>query len=198
MLSFTWRNSLSVGVDHKTGNKLYNPHFKESDYFKFINKIINDKRLLKTLEDKGYKIRFIPHPNVVPQINDFDINDKYVEFEKASINYQEEFCKAKLMVTDYSSVYFDFGYLKKPVIYYQEDREKFFEGQVYQKGYFDYDTMGLGPCYTDYDKFIDNLIKIIKNDCVLDKKYLKVINSTFKYYDTKNCERVYNEIMKLK
>ena len=198
MLSFTWRNSLSVGVDYKTGNKLYNPHFKESDYFKFINKIINDKRLLKTLEEKGYKIRFIPHPNVVPQINDFDINDKYVEFEKVSINYQEEFCKAKLMVTDYSSVYFDFGYLKKPVIYYQEDREKFFEGQVYQKGYFDYDTMGFGPCYTDYDKFIDNLIKIIKNDCVLDKKYLNVINSTFKYYDTKNCERVYNEIMKLK
>ena len=102
------------------------------------------------------------------------------------------------MVTDYSSVYFDFGYLKKPVIYYQEDREKFFEGQVYQKGYFDYDTMGFGPYYTDYDKFIDNLIKIIKNDCVLDKKYLNVINSTFKYYDTKNCERVYNEIMKLK
>ena len=32
----------------------------------------------------------------------------------------------------------------------------------------------------------------------VDKKYLKVINSTFKYYDTKNCERVYNEIMKLK
>lgn len=198
MMSFTWRNSLSVGVDPKTGNKLYNPHFKESAYFKFINRIINDERLLKVLDEKNYKIRFIPHPNVVPQIKDFDINDKYIELEKGSINYQEEFCKAKLMVTDYSSVYFDFGYLKKPVIYYQEDRKKFFEGQLYKKGYFDYDTMGFGPCFTDYDKFIEGLIKIIKNDCVLEKKYLNIINSTFKYYDTKNCERVYNEIMKLK
>ena len=198
MMSFTWRNSLSTGYDRVTGEKIYNPKFKESDYFKYINKILNDEKLFKVLDKKGYKIRFIPHPNVLTQINDFDINDKYVEFEKNNINYQEEFCKSKLMITDYSSVYFDFGYLKKTVIYYQHDRDSFFESQIYQKGYFDYDTMGFGPCFSDYDSFINELIKMIENDCVLENKYLKRMNSTFKFDDNKNCERVYDEIKKLK
>lgn len=196
MLSFTWRNSLTIGVDHKTGNKLYNPEFKNSDYFKTINRILNDKKLLKILKEKNYKIRFIPHPNVMPQIDDFVLND-YVEVEKNEINYQEEFCKCKLLITDFSSVYFDFGYLKKPVIYFQNDRETFYKGQVYQKGYFDYDTMGFGPCFEEYDEFINALIKIINNECKIDKKYLDRINTTFKYHDKKNCERLYNEIKNL-
>ncbi len=33
--------------------------------------------------------------------------------------------ESKLMITDYSSVGFDFSFLDKPVIYYQFDREKF-------------------------------------------------------------------------
>lgn len=196
MLSLTWRNALSIGVDKKTGKRLYNPNFKKSDYFKFINALINDERLLKVLENKKYKIRFIPHPNVMTQINDFNLND-FIEIEDGNINYQKEFCENKLLITDYSSVFFDFGYLEKPVIYYQSDRDDFYKGQVYQKGYFDYDTMGFGPCYTEYDKFINGLIKIIENDCKIEKKYLNRIHKTFKFHDTKNCERVYNEIEKL-
>lgn len=195
MFSLTWRNSLSLGIDKKTGERIYNPEFKNSDYYKFINKVFNDKRLLKTLDEKEYKIRFIPHPNVMPQIKDFNLN-KYIEIDTKNINYQKEFCENKLLITDYSSVSFDFAYLKKPVIYYQPDRDEFYEGQVYKKGYFDYDKMGFGPCLTDYNKFVNELIKIIKNDCKIEKKYLKRIEKTFKFYDTNNCERIYNEIIK--
>lgn len=196
MLSLTWRRSLSVGVNQVTGERAYSPKFKESDYYKFINNLFNNKKLQKVLDEKKYKIRFIPHPNVMPQIKDFVLN-KYIEIETNNIDYQKEFCENKLLITDYSSVFFDFGYLKKPIIYYQPDRESFYEGQIYQKGYFDYDKMSYGPCFTNYDDFIDSLIKIINNDCKLEKKYLDRINKMFKFNDTNNCERVYNEIVKL-
>lgn len=196
MLSLTWRNSLSSPVDKKTGERFYNPDFKKSDYFKFINNLLNDKKLLEALEKYNYKIKFIPHPNVLSQLKDFDRN-KYIEIEEKSINYQKEFCENKILITDYSSVFFDFGYLMKPSIYFHDKNEDFFQGQVYQKGYWNYDTMSFGPLFNDYDNFIEELINIIKKDGALENKYKKVIEKTFKFRDDKNCERVYEEIIKL-
>ena len=196
MLSLTWRNNLASIIDPKTGQRLYNPNFKDSSYFKFLNSLMNDERLLKVLKDKGYKIRFIPHPNVLCQLKDFNKND-FVEIEESGIDYQKEFCENKILVTDYSSVFFDFAYLKKPVIYYQPDREEFFKNQLYDEGYFDYEKMGFGPVHYDYDKFVDDLIRMVENDGIIDGKYEKRINNFFKFHDDKNCERVYNEIINL-
>ena len=41
------------------------------------------------------------------------------------------------MITDYSSVFFDFSYMRKPVIFYQFDEKKFRKAQ-YAEGYFSY------------------------------------------------------------
>ncbi len=157
---------------------------------------MNDERLLKVLKEKDYMIRFIPHPNVLIQLKDFKFNE-FIDIEEGNINYQKEFCENKLLITDYSSVFFDFCYLKKPVIYYQADRKEFFEGQLYDEGYFEYKKDGFGPVCEKYDDIINELIKYIKSDCKLEKEYEKRIDSFFKYHDNKNCERVYNEIINL-
>jgi CDP-glycerol glycerophosphotransferase (TagB/SpsB family) len=57
--------------------------------------------------------------------------------------------------------------------------------------------MGFGPVTKDYETFSKELIKIINNDCKLEKKYLNRIEKLFKFKDDKNCERVYEEITKL-
>lgn len=196
MLSLTWRNSLASKVDKTTGERLYNEEFKNSDYFQFLNRLMTDERLQKVMKKRGYKLRFIPHPNVLCQLEDFPRNE-YIEIEEENIDYQKEFCQNKLLITDYSSVFFDFGYLKKPVIYYQADREEFFDGQLYDKGYFEYETMGFGPVLEDYDQFIQTLIEMLEKDCQLDPKYEKVIDETFSLRDDKNCERVYQAIQEL-
>ena len=196
MLSLTWRNGLASTIDKETGKREYNPEFKNSNYFKFLDNLMNDKKLQKVMKEKGYKIRFIPHPNVLVQLKDFHQNE-FVEICDSNINYQKEFCQNKILITDYSSVFFDFCYLKKPVIYYQEDKEEFYKEQLYDRGYFEYDKMGFGPTFEDYDKFVDGLIKIIKNDGKIEKKYGDRINKFFKYNDTDNCERVYNNIINL-
>ena len=53
------------------------------------------------------------------QIIDHQSND-VIEFVN-EIDYSDMLTKASLMVTDYSSLSFDFAYLKKPVIYAQFD-----------------------------------------------------------------------------
>lgn len=193
----TWRNSLVTKTDIKTGKKCYDSTFKKTDYFKFYNALINDKRILDACRKKGYKIRFIPHPNMMQQIKDFEKND-VVEIVKKNVVYRDEFKANKLLVTDFSSVHFDFAYLNKPIIYTQFDVDTFYEGQIYQKGYFEYERDGFGPVCYDYETSVKEIVKAIRNDCKLTKKYEKRIDECFMYRDQNNCKRVYDEILKLK
>lgn len=193
----TWRNNLVTKTDKKTGKKCYDSNFKKTDYFKFYNALINDKRVLDICRKKCYKIRFIPHPNMMQQIKDFEKND-VVEIVKKNVVYRDEFKANKLLITDFSSVHFDFAYLNKPIIYTQFDVDTFYEGQIYQKGYFDYERDGFGPVCYDYESSVKEIVKTIKNDCKLTKKYEKRIDECFMYRDQNNCKRVYDEILKLK
>lgn len=58
-------------------------------------------------------------------------------------SYRDAFAEGSMMITDYSSVAFEFAYLRKPIVYYQFDKKAFFEKHTYRKGYFDYEKMDL-------------------------------------------------------
>lgn len=194
----TWRKKLEGKVDPDTGENLYNPAFCESDFFKFYNRLINDERLLACMRKHGYKGKLCLHPLMAVQYEDFAEND-CIQVNGEYINYQEEFVKGSLLITDYSSTFFDFAYLKKPVIYAQFDEEEFFSGEhTYTKGYFDYRTAGFGPVCTDYDSTVEEIINAIDRGCVLEDQYLSRIEDFYAYTDQNNCKRVYEEIKNLR
>jgi len=192
----TWRGSLAGGIVVGTQNRKYNPKFKESDYYKFYNSIINDKKLLKILKEEKYKILFCIHPSLKAQIKDFNANE-FVEI-KTLVNYPEIFKKSKIMITDYSSVFFDFAYLKKPIIYAQFDFDDIFKNHIYTGSTnFDYKKDGFGKVLHKNEELINEIIDLIKNNCKMEEKYIKRVDKFFEYSDNNNCERVYNEIIKL-
>ena len=193
----TWRKSLVGELDRTTGKRVYNNEFKKTEFYNFYNGLMNNKELLKFLKEKGYKMRFCPHPNLLSQIDDFEENEM-LEIERGEINYQKEFTDAKLLITDYSSVFFDVAYLKKPVIYTQFDIDDFYKGQIYDKGYFDYTKNGFGPICKDIDTAITKIKETINNDCIMEKEYLNRVKSFFYKTDDKNCERIYKEIINIK
>lgn len=192
----TWRKYLVSNIDRKTGERIYDETFKDTIYFKFYNELLNNKKLLEVLRKNNYKIRFIPHANMLHQISDFEAND-CVDIIDSNVNYAKEFKKNKVLITDYSSVFFDFSYLEKPIILTQFDFKEFFEGQIYDRGYFSYEKDGFGLVCDSVEKTVNEIISLIDNDCKLDEKYLKRIEKFYKYHDQKNCERIYNEIIKL-
>ena len=100
-----------------------------------------------------------------------------------------------LLITDYSSVFFDFGYMRKPVVYYQFDEDVFYS-KHYKKGYFDYRQMGFGDVSTSEDDAIVSLLRICQNGMRLEPKYLERIKNFFPLYDTNNCKRIYDVIAK--
>ena len=192
----TWRQSIA-GKNHATkGLRDYNQLFKESDYFKFYNNLINDKRILEAMQQKGYTGIFVIHPSHMENYVDFQENETF-KVVHGFADYQTIFKESNLLISDYSSVTFDFAYLNKPIIYTQFDKEEFYKSHIYDEGYFNDERDGFGPVCKTYDETISAIIEMINKDCVLDEKYDKRIKQFFKYTDHNNCKRVYEEIKKL-
>lgn len=191
----TWRNSLASGIGND-GKRKYRTDYKKSEYFMFYNNLINDKNLIQIMKKYGYKGIFVVHPSHMENSIDYDGNETF-EIVHGSADYQTIFSKASLLISDYSSVPFDFAYLHKPVIYTQFDKKEFFKNHTYKEGYFSYENDGFGPITYNYKETVDEIIKYIKSDCILQEKYKKRIDNFYVFTDKKNCERVYEEIKKL-
>ena len=182
-----WRNTLL-----STGelNYQYNEAFKYTSYFKALSEFINDPKLILAAKENGYELVFRPHPNMYGQAKDFKL-DKYIKLSAFETSYQKIFADASMIITDYSSAIFDYAYLKKPVLYYHFD-----EGQ-YDKGYFDYETMGFGEIAKTKDDLVALVIEYMKDSCKMKEKYIARVNDFFLYKDKKNCQRIYEEIIRL-
>lgn len=191
----SWRNLLAGEVIKGTQRRKYNPLFKESEYFNFYNKLLNDEKLLSLLREKNIKIKFCIHPSFRAQANDFTGND-VVEYA-VDVNSQYETLSSKLLVTDYSSAACDFAYINKPVIYANFDFDHIYEVHYYHKGYFDYDKHGFGPNCKSYNETLDAIVHYINNNFKTEEKYKERMDKFFFYKDNKNSERVYEEILKI-
>ena len=182
----TWRKDLKGSKDK----------FIKSEYFKSLNELLNNKELLELINKKGYELIFKPHPELNKKING---EERYIDLfnipEEIEIpineTYEELFKNASLMITDYSSVFFDFAYMKKPVIYYQPNND-----YHYEKSYFDYETMGFGEVISEEQTLVRKIREYLENDCIMENKYKNNVDNFFKYNDDKNCERVYDWIKK--
>ena len=113
--------------------------------------------------------------------------------DSAHYDLQELLRNGSLMITDYSSVSMDFAYMKKPVIYYQFDQEKFRKYQ-YKQGYFSYEENGFGPVLSREDDVVDAVISYCESGFVPEEQYLQRHQEFFPLYDADNCRRNYEAI----
>ncbi len=184
LLMPTWRKTLK-GKENIT----------ESVYFQQWQQLLLDERLEEFLHKNNTQLIFYPHFEIQKHIHCFRTKSPHITIaDFASYDVQTLLKESKLLVTDYSSVYFDFAYMKKPVIYFQFDREEFFESH-YQKGYFDYDTMGFGDVCISVDDVVDSILRSAQNEFVTEGVYADRTKSFFPLRDTNNCKRIY-EIIK--
>ncbi|AMD18474.1 hypothetical protein TL18_08575 [Methanobrevibacter sp. YE315] len=173
-------------------NAVSESEFMESELFENFNSLLNDESLINFLDSKGYKLAFKPHPNLKKFIDTFT-KHPLVEFTDKS--YADIFNHSSMLITDFSSVAFDFAYLKKPLIYYHYDIDEFHFDL--DKAYFKYDTMGFGPITVTPDELKSKIMDLVNKDCEMDDLYKARVDDFFEYTDRNNCKRTLDEIKKI-
>lgn len=194
LLSPTWRMYNAMPVITSEGEqRAYNPEFKETAYYHIYNDLINNQRLIQTAKETGYKIKYLLHPILSAQVNDF-VPDPYVEVISSvgDLSYEKILTESSLMVTDYSGVQFDFAYMKKPLVYFHPSQLP----AHYDDGGFFYDTMGFGEICTESEQLVDTLCEYMKNGCKMKPEYIARVDDFYNFDDHNNCERIYNEVLK--
>ena len=99
------------------------------------------------------------------------------------------------MITDYSSVVFDFVYLSRPIIYFVPDYDQFRAGVTH--GYHKLDLPleeGFGDITLTSAELIESVRKLAENNFEADPVYKKRMDDFFGERDTKHCDRLYNLI----
>lgn len=191
----TWRKYIKGTRDLITFETIESKQFTNSTYFLFYNNLINNEELLGVMKDYKYKGILCIHPNFAPHWKYFNQNEFFEV--KGECFIHNLLVTASLLITDYSSIFFDFGYIEKPVIYTQFDYEEY-RNNHFPIGYFDYEKDGFGPVCYDIMCTIKAIIDKIKNKCVLKKSYLTRVKNFFMYIDEQNCSRIFNSISKIK
>lgn len=165
--------------------------FENTEYFNAWKSILENDVFNKWIEKYGLKVIFFLHPNMQKYAKYFiGLKTKAEILCSNDIDLQYMLKKAGLLITDYSSVFFDFAYMKKPLLYYQFDIDKFREGH-YQQGYFSYEKDGFGCVCESSDALVDNFCELVSNNLIMPQKYLAKVESFFGFNDKKNCERTY-------
>lgn len=187
------KKSLNIPMDKKV--ILYAPTFRDNQHQSckgYTYKLeLNFDNLKKELEEE-YVILFRTHYFIS---NSFDF-DKYKNFIYNVSNYEEIndlYVISDILLTDYSSVFFDFAILNKPMLFYMYDLDEY--GDKLRGFYFDVNTLP-GPIV----KTEEGLIKEIKNINKYNKKYKEQyleFNNKYNYLNTKNATKdVVNYIFK--
>jgi len=183
----TWREYIYKSKD-----------FEKTTYYKSFASLLQSKRLISILEENNWRLIFYPHHEMQRYLNSF-LNLQLSEYihiaPEDECDLSDHFRQSNIMITDYSSVYFDFAYLQKPILLYQFDRAEFQSGH-YKQGWLDYDHC-FGPVCKTEDMLLDELEQLITNNLHPHMQYQEYAKLLFPYRDQQNSERTYQAIIKI-
>lgn len=183
----TWRYNLR-GTDRKG--------FLESGYYKAFDSLLKSEGLNEILEKYDYELLFYPHMELQKYVDCFSGNDRVriVSFNDTTV--QNLLINTDVLITDFSSVFFDYGYMEKPMIFYQFDEEEF-RRQHYSEGYFNYRRDAFGKVVTEENEVLAELEKILSSGCKMSRAYLGKVSEFFELKDRNNSERNFCAIKKI-
>ena len=190
-------NDIKEKLNIKTNKKiiLYAPTFRDDEHksgLGYTYKLNIDFDKLKKELGKDYVILFRAHYFIA---NSFDFN-KYKDFVYNVSDYDDIndlYIISDLLITDYSSVFFDYAILKRPILFYMYDYKNY--KTKLRDFYLDLKELP-GPIIEKQEDLIKNIKQI---DKVFNKykKYYQTFNKKFNpYEDGKSSIRVAKEIIK--
>jgi len=101
-----------------------------------------------------------------------------------------------LLITDYSSVFFDYAHLNRPMLFFTYDLEKY--ASVLRGFYFDFEAVVPGPLLKESDQVIDYIEDIATQSKQYEEKYTAFQERFCSLDDGKASQRVVNALFPAK
>ncbi len=175
---------------------LYAPTYRANQHNSSLGYVYKEEVDFEKLkEDIGndFIVLFRPHYFIA---NSFDF-EKYAGFvyDVSKVDdINELYIISDILITDYSSVFFDFANLKRPIIFYMYDLEEYRD----KSNGFYIDLKELPWKITRTQEEMEKEIEHIAKNFKYDESYVE-FNKKYNYLDDGNAsERVVNEFMKTK
>ena len=181
-----------LGVDDKKVI-LYAPTWRDNQHisgegYSYKTEVDFD-RLKEALGDR-YVILFRAH-YLVANSFDFDRYDGFVRDVSSYDDINDLYLASDLLITDYSSVFFDYSNLERPVIFYMYDLDQY---EHEMRGfYLSLDELP-GPIVKDEEKLIEEIEK--SENWTADEKYLEFNRRFNPHEDGKASARVLARIIR--
>jgi hypothetical protein len=194
----TWRKFLVGETVGKGNRRTFNANFVNSGYAARWGSLLRSGGLARLARVYGYRVVFYPHINMQPYLAYFRAGPEIEVAAYGDAGIQSLFRRARIMITDYSSVAFESAYLSRSVLYYQFDRTQWLAGHLGGgTEIFDYQRDGFGPVAVSEELLLAELEALLRRGGKPDSVYLERMRKAFPFRDGHCCERVLNEILRL-
>jgi glycosyltransferase involved in cell wall biosynthesis/CDP-glycerol glycerophosphotransferase (TagB/SpsB family) len=191
----TWRRGLLLQSVAGGNDRALRDDFWDSEYALQWRAVLESERLHKVADEQGWTIEFIPHPNMQRYLDHSPLPSHISMHRFGDIDVQRMLVSGGALVTDYSSLAFEMAYLERPVVYFQFDRDTFFNGgHAYRRGTWDYEKDGFGPVTLDPEAAITAIADVMQHDGEAEPVYAKRMVDTFPFRDGECSRRTYEAI----
>jgi CDP-glycerol glycerophosphotransferase len=180
------KKKLGIPLDKKT--VLYAPTWRDDEYYgkgeyKFALKM--DLHRFKEVLGKDYVILLRTHYYIADSLDTTGLEDFAYNLSKYN-DISELYLISDLLITDYSSVFFDYANLRRPILFYTYDLEKYRD--MLRGFYLNIETDMPGPLlYTE-----DEVLDAIRNIDKISKEYRErydIFYKRFCHLDDGNASR---------
>lgn len=189
LLAPTWRDGYDANIYADASPDI--ERFQKSEYYIRYQSLLDNEELIQLLEKNQYKLIFYPHFNTQGYAPAFHTKSSNIQIMTArnKIDISVLLRDTKALITDYSSLAMDVGYMNKPIVYYQFDKTEYFDAH-YPKGYFNHEKDEFGMITDSEEDIVSAVKRMFENGFVNEEEYQKRGDNFFGERDQNNCKRI--------
>ena len=180
----TWREWLQNDAEN----------YLASEYHERWAGLLHDPRLIELAAAHDLELVFCLHPNMQQYRELFDdVNMRVIS--QGEVDVQLLMKESAVLLTDFSSVGFDFSFLHRPVVYYQFDQTRYLNPMG---SHLDLDAELPGPILFTADDVLAELERLADNDFLMDPMYLRRADRFLTHRDRRSSERIFEAAQALR
>tara|TARA_R110002167_G_C12703530_1_gene654000 strand:+ start:7191 stop:8336 length:1146 start_codon:yes stop_codon:yes gene_type:complete len=179
---FTWRE----GMQNISSEQLL-----ETTYIEAIQQVFSSPEVLRILNDYNSTL-YVKFHHMLPEMQ-FTCENQQIVFVDKSVDFTKLINECSILITDYSSVCWDYIYNSRPVIFYPFDYNDYSDSPGLYIDLINDDSMTTVTCTSELEIKLEMTMSKMSGNHKSDS----IASQYFEYQDSENCKRVFDEIQKL-